>query len=185
MWDCLKYLILQKRLALTFWKSNASWKRLLLGIYDKALLISIVVSIPDCHTGDWGSIPQSGDKRAYFEFLSLWLRQLKNLPTMQETQWKRPSFDSWIRKIPWRREWQPTPVFLPGKSNGQRSLVAYSPWGCKESDRAEGLTLSHFHFHHLNEVQITVQKRPFSACKVIIHLDGFIIFLIKLFLNVQ
>ena len=38
------------------------------------------------------------------------------------------------RKIPWRREWLPTPVFLPGKSHGQRSLVGYSPWGHKELD---------------------------------------------------
>ena len=37
-------------------------------------------------------------------------------------------------KIPWRRKWQPTPVFLPGKSHGQRSLVGSGPWGCKESD---------------------------------------------------
>ena len=36
------------------------------------------------------------------------------------------------RKIPWRRKWQPTPVFLPGKPHGQRSLEHYSPWGCKE-----------------------------------------------------
>ena len=35
------------------------------------------------------------------------------------------------RKISWRRKWQPTPVFLPGKSHGQRSLVGYSPWGCR------------------------------------------------------
>ena len=37
-----------------------------------------------------------------------------------------------LGKIPWRREWLPTPVFLPGESHGQRSLVGYSPWGCKE-----------------------------------------------------
>ena len=42
-----------------------------------------------------------------------------------------------------RRQWQPTPVLLPGKSHGRRSLVGYSPWGCKESDRTERL---HFHF---------------------------------------
>ena len=42
----------------------------------------------------------------------------------------------------WRRKWQPTPVFLPGESHGQRSLVGYSPWGCKESDTTEQL---HFH----------------------------------------
>ena len=42
----------------------------------------------------------------------------------------------------WRRKWQPTPVFLPGKSHGQRSLVGYSPWGCKESDTTEWLHLN-------------------------------------------
>ena len=41
----------------------------------------------------------------------------------------RPGFYPWVWKIPWRRKWQPTPVFLPGKSYGQRSLVGYSPWG--------------------------------------------------------
>ena len=45
-------------------------------------------------------------------------------------------------KIPWRRKWQSTPVFLPGKSHGQRSLAGYSPWGCKELDMTEQLTLS-------------------------------------------
>ena len=43
----------------------------------------------------------------------------------------------WVRKIPWRRAWQPTPVFLPGESHGQRGLVGYSPWGCTESDMTE------------------------------------------------
>ena len=41
----------------------------------------------------------------------------------------RPGFNPWVRKIPWRRKWQPTPVFLPGKFHGWRSLVGYSPWG--------------------------------------------------------
>ena len=49
-------------------------------------------------------------------------------------QCRRHGFDPWIWKIPWRREWQPTPVFLQGKSHGQRNLVVYSPWGRKESD---------------------------------------------------
>ena len=44
-------------------------------------------------------------------------------------------------KIPWRRKWQPTPVLLPGKSHGQRSLVGYSPWGHKELDATERLYL--------------------------------------------
>ena len=55
----------------------------------------------------------------------------KCLP-MQETEemW----IQSWVRKIPWRRKWQPAPVFLPEESHGQRSLVGYGPWGHKESD---------------------------------------------------
>ena len=50
---------------------------------------------------------------------------------------KRPRFDPWVGKMPWRRTWQPIPVFLPGKFHAQRSLVGYSPWGCKESDTTE------------------------------------------------
>ena len=44
------------------------------------------------------------------------------------------TFNPWVRKILWRRKWQLTLVFLPGKSHGQRSLVGYSPWGRKELD---------------------------------------------------
>ena len=47
---------------------------------------------------------------------------------------KRCGFDPWVGKIPWRRKWQPSPVFLPGASRGQRSLGGYSPQGCKELD---------------------------------------------------
>ena len=62
---------------------------------------------------------------------------LKNL-----LQCRRPGFDPWGRRIPWRKKWQPTPVFLPGKSHGQRSLAGYSPWGHKKSDMTEQLTRS-------------------------------------------
>ena len=58
---------------------------------------------------------------------------------MQET----PGFNPWIRKIPWRREQLPTPVFLLGEFHGQRSLEGYSPQGHKALDMTEGLTLSH------------------------------------------
>ena len=47
--------------------------------------------------------------------------------------------DSWVQKIPWRKKWQPTPVLLPRKSHGWRSLVGYSPWSHKESDTTERL----------------------------------------------
>ena len=51
----------------------------------------------------------------------------------------RPGFDPWVGKIPWRRKWQPTPVFLPGESHGRRSLEGYSPRGRKELDMTEQL----------------------------------------------
>ena len=63
---------------------------------------------------------------------------VKSLPAMQET-WFHPR----VGKIPWRRKWQPTPVFLPGEIHGQRSLAGYSPWDHKESDTTERLTHTH------------------------------------------
>ena len=60
-------------------------------------------------------------------------------PTCQCRRQKRCRFAPWVGKIPWRRSWQPTPVFLPGESQGQRSLEGYSPWGHKESDMTEQL----------------------------------------------
>ena len=53
---------------------------------------------------------------------------------------KRLRSDHWVRKIPWRRKWQPAPVFSPGRFHGQRSLAGYSPWGHKELDIAELLS---------------------------------------------
>ena len=46
-------------------------------------------------------------------------------------------FNPWVGKIPWNRKWQPPPVFLPGKFHGQRSLIGYGPWACKESGMTE------------------------------------------------
>ena len=65
---------------------------------------------------------------AYLRLL-IFLPAVKNPPAIQE-MW-RPRFDPWVGKIPWRMKWQPTPVFLPGKSHGQKNLAGYSPWGCK------------------------------------------------------
>ena len=59
--------------------------------------------------------------------------------------------------------WQPTPVFLPGESHGQRSLAGYSPWGHKESDRTEWLTYTHTHTHihtHTHQVSSVAQSCP-------------------------
>ena len=59
--------------------------------------------------------------------------------TCQRRRHKRRRFDPWVEKNPWRRKWQPTPVCLPGKFHGQRSLVGYSPWGRKELGTTEQL----------------------------------------------
>ena len=72
-------------------------------------------------------------------------QMIKNLPAKQETLESR--FNPWIEKIPWRRKRQPTPVFLPGKFRGQRSLVGYSPQGRKESDMTEA---THTHTHNIH-----------------------------------
>ena len=71
-------------------------------------------------------------------YLNLVAQTVKN--AVKNLQYRKSSFDPWVRKISWRKEWLPTPVFLPGESHGQRSLVGYSPWGSKESDTAEQLT---------------------------------------------
>ena len=65
-------------------------------------------------------------------------QSVKNPSAMQEIQ-----VNAWVQKIPWRREWQPTPVFLSGKSHGWRSLEGCSPWGCWGLDTTQRL---HFHF---------------------------------------
>ena len=57
--------------------------------------------------------------------------------TCQCGRGKRYWFDLWVGEIPWRRKWQPTPVFLPGKFHGQRSLAGHSPWGRRGSDTTE------------------------------------------------
>ena len=62
-------------------------------------------------------------------------------------QCRRPGFNPWVGKTHGKRKWQPTPVLLPGKSHGQRSLVGYRPWGHKESEKTERL---HFKFHFLS-----------------------------------
>jgi len=65
-------------------------------------------------------------------------------------QCRRCKFDPWVEKIPWRRKWQPTPVFLPGKSLGQKSLVGYSPRGHKVLGMTERLSAH--------------TRRPFLPC---------------------
>ena len=90
-------------------------------------------------------------------------------------QWRRRrrcGFSPWVRKIPWRRTWPPTPVFLPGKSHGQRSLAGYSPGGCKESDTTEQAHIHNLFGHFFSKffwvyIYLTVK---FLGYKVIPHL---------------
>ena len=78
-------------------------------------------------------------------------QRLKHLPAIWET-WVR----SLVRKIPWRRKWQPTPVFLPGESHGWRSLVGYSPWGTKSQTRLSNFT---FTFTFTATMESIVEKK--------------------------
>ena len=64
--------------------------------------------------------------------LPRWLRGKESI-----YQCRKRRSDPWVTKFPWRRKWKPTPVFLPGKFHGPRSLGGYSPWGCKESETTE------------------------------------------------
>ena len=64
-----------------------------------------------------------------------WLRSKESV--CQCRRCKRRGFDPWVEKIPWKGKWHPTPVFLPGKLNGQRSLMGYSSWGLKESEMTQ------------------------------------------------
>ena len=75
-----------------------------------------------------GYMPNSGIAGSYGRTSQV-AQTVQHLSTMQETRVR-----SWVGKILWRRKWQSTPVLLPGKSHGQRSLVHYCPWGPKELD---------------------------------------------------
>ena len=89
----------------------------------------------------WSLMYPSSSTYLYFLFLSFLLPAPPGKP-------RRCGFHSWVGKIPWRRKWQPSPVFLPGESHGRRSLVGYSPWGHRGSDMTERLHFSLFTFMH-------------------------------------
>ena len=75
---------------------------------------------------------------------------------------RRCWLDPWDGKIPWRRKWQPTPVFLPGKSHGQRRLVSYSQWNHKESDTTEQRSTHHMHLSKSTKSHV-LHKHDFSV----------------------
>ena len=67
-------------------------------------------------------------------------------------------FDPWVGKSPWRRAWQPTPVFMPGESHGQRGLLGYGPQGRKESDVTEATDTFTFRPHNAEDEQTILQE---------------------------
>ena len=86
-------------------------------------------------------------------------QRVKRLPTVKQTQvW------SLGQEIPWRRKWQPNPVFLPGKSYGQKSLVGYTPWGHKELDMTEQLAHTHVLIYKLIELYTLNVYIAFYLC---------------------
>ena len=94
---------------------------------------------------------------------SIWVASLVAQLVKICLQCRRPGFDPWVGKIPWRRKWQPTPAFLLGKSHGQRSLVGCSPWGHKESGTTERLTLTliqYISWKYTDKLKIQTLKQP-------------------------
>ena len=81
---------------------------------------------------------------------------------MQETQGTQ--VDPWVGRIPWRRKWHPTPVFLPGKFHQQRSLEGYGPWDLKKSDMTEQLH-THLHTSETLVPDFSVRYVYFLSCK--------------------
>ena len=88
------------------------------------------------------SLDSNGNTVSILSFGSVCAHGLPRCLSGKEStcQGRRPRFNPWVRKTPWRRKWQLTPVSLPGKSHRQRSLVGNSPWGHKESDTTEWLS---------------------------------------------
>ena len=87
-------------------------------------------------------------------------------------QSRRPRFDPWVGKICWRRKWPPTPVFWPGEFHGERSLAGYSPWGRKEQDTAEQISLN---FQKEQELGCDFAKVPCAHAQAFSHIQQFVI----------
>ena len=111
-----------------------------------------------------GSFPGEGIGYLYqCAWASLVAQVVKNPPAIRETR-----FDPWVGKIPWRRAWHPTPVFLSRESHGQRSLAAYSPWGHKESDMTEQLSTAQM--HQLGKIFMICCKEKNASCITIFNM---------------
>ena len=83
----------------------------------------------------------------FLDGLPQWSKCIEHF-CLQCRRCRRCGFDPWVRKLPWRRTWQLTSVFLPGEAHGQRKLADHNPYGCKESDADERLGT-----HSLDRIQ--------------------------------
>ena len=122
-------------------KDEEAWRAAVHGFTKNQTRLTDWTSTPFPTTSPCGYsssvLKQPLDSSLISIWVSWWLRQQRIC-----LQCRRPGFNPCIRKIPWRRAWQSTPVFLPGEFHGQRKLAGYSPWGCKELDATEQLTFS-------------------------------------------
>ena len=116
-------------------------------------------------------------------------QQVKDLPAVQET--RRCGFDPWVGKIPWRRKWQPTPAFLPGKSLGQKSQMGDGPWGHKrntteqinKNNKASLETFFQFQFLYSLEFNLGSKDKP---CSLKMRVSNELWFTLRLlYLNIQ
>ena len=138
---------------------------IILFLYLSFISICSLVAIPPPPTNSYLVSSQFNKLRA-----SLMTQWVNNLPGMQEIQVMMAL--SWVKKILWRSKWQPTPVFLPGESFGQRSMVGYSPQGCKESDTTEQLIIAYQNqkSHILHSVDVNRKCREIELCLVFLYL---------------
>ena len=135
------YMTTGKTIALTRWTFVDKVMSLLFNMLSRL----VITFLPRSNAGDPGSIPGSRSSHGegighllLYSWASVVAQMVKNPPAC-----RRPGFIIWIGKIPWRRAWQPTPVFLPGEPHGQRSLVGYSLWGHKQPGTTERLSTAH------------------------------------------
>ena len=137
-WGC-------KELDKTGDRTELNWRPVWLSQLGEAVLLPssgwrsvMLLNTPQCtqHSPLQQSHPDQKLNSVEFGKLSIGLKGLPKCLNGKESicQCRRCRFDPWVKKIPWRRKWQPTPLFLPGISHGQRSLVSYSPWSGKETD---------------------------------------------------
>ena len=100
-------------------------------------------------------------------------QMVKNPPAMRETWVQTLGFFPGLGRFPWRRAWQPTSVFLPGESHGQRCLAGYSPWDHKKLDMTERLsTVLEWNRHLLLQISHQLGEDQISGLRCIWHLKG-------------